>query len=377
MIRSFSRCVFFASALVVLLLVGNLAHAQASKPDAPAQTVKKAPEKKTPAKKTLVKKTPPKPAPAKPALARTGPVLAPGDFALTLLFTGNLQSRLEPVRSDGSPCTVEEMRGPACFGGIARLAGAIAAERARTPNVLVVDAGNAFTGSSFWDRYQYRALSRVFTRINIDAMAVSHSEFSGGSSMLRGFIDETRFPLLGANVDVQRDPLLKNHIFPIYVLERGSTRVGLVGFTAEDAGRFSQASDQTRFNRIEPALRPWIDAMIGGMKVNKVIGVSFAGLARDKEIAAHVEGLSVIVSGNNGTDPPLADDAYPLVVKGPTGQPVLIVRASSYGKHLGRIMLVYDRAGRLKSWSGKPILIDSSVAEDAGMRALVAQLSPS
>lgn len=304
------------------------------------------------------------------------PPSAPGDFAVTLLFTSDLQSRLEQVHADGTSCVGAEVSGPTCFGGAARIAGQIAAERAKSANVLVVDAGNSFTGSTFWINHHHHAISRVMTQINIDAMTVGHAEFAGGSEMLRGFIDETRFPLLGANVNVEHDPLLKDRIYPIYVLERSGTRIGLLGYTAEDAAGFAHASAQTRILGVESAIRPWIQAMRNGMQVNKLIAVSYAGFERDKQIAATVDGLSVIVSGNTpDTVAPKPGEPYPLVVKGPSGKPVLIVKASAFGEYLGRVALVYDRSGNLKSWSGAPVLLDGTVAEDTTVRAIVDQLA--
>src|SRR3954454_6901687 len=73
------------------------------------------------------------------------------DYKLTILHVNDLQSRLEPVTETGAKCTPEDIQAKRCAGGVARLGARIKAEKASAHNVVVVSAGNAFTGSSFYD----------------------------------------------------------------------------------------------------------------------------------------------------------------------------------------------------------------------------------
>lgn len=57
---------------------------------------------------------------------------------------------------------------------------------------------------------------------------------------------------------------------------------------------------------------------------------------------------------------------YPLVIT-PDNNPeakVLVVQAFAYGKYLGNLKVDFDDEGHVTSWSGNPILLNSSIPKD-------------
>ena len=56
---------------------------------------------------------------------------------------------------------------------------------------------------------------------------------------------------------------------------------------------------------------------------------------------------------------PIGD--YPKVVTQSSGNKVLVVQDYAFGKYLGYLKVTFDDSGNVKSWSGNPILLDSSV----------------
>ena len=65
-------------------------------------------------------------------------------------------------------------------------------------------------------------------------------------------------------------------------------------------------------------------------------------------------------------DPPSNDEPhgeYPTVVTQDSGDEVLVVTAYAYGKYLGFLKLQFDDDGKITSWAGQPILLDSSVPQ--------------
>ncbi|MEM1129676.1 MAG: multifunctional 2',3'-cyclic-nucleotide 2'-phosphodiesterase/5'-nucleotidase/3'-nucleotidase, partial [Pseudomonadota bacterium] len=69
------------------------------------------------------------------------------DFPLTILHTNDFHSRFEPISKDNGPCRPEDNAGGDCFGGIARLATAIAAAREKAKNPILLDGGDQFQGT--------------------------------------------------------------------------------------------------------------------------------------------------------------------------------------------------------------------------------------
>jgi 5'-nucleotidase len=309
-------------------------------------------------------------------LALASPAAA-ADYKLTILHVNDLQSRLEPVTDTGASCTPQDSQAQRCAGGVARLAARIKAEKASAANVVVVDAGNAFTGSHFYDLHKTRAISETMNLIGFDAMTVGDREFVDGTQILAQFQQSVRFPLLGANVDVQKDPYMKDRIYPILVTDRGHDRIALIGYSAENLVELAKPTGVVYVNRIEAALKFWIN-QIQMMGVNKIIAVSHAGLERDKQIAASVTGIDVIVgsaASAPGAKPTATKAQYPLVLKGVGGQSVLLVHAAEYGRSLGRLDVTFDAKGVPKQWHGGTIDLVDANAEDPGLKALVTSLS--
>ncbi len=298
---------------------------------------------------------------------------ARADYKITILHINDVLSRLEPVDHNGVPCPIEVRFSTNCIGGAPRLASVIKTAREQSSNVLLLDAGGEFTGSPLWDRQKERAIATVMTRLGVDAMGVGFPEFSEGSSVLGQFIHEVRFPLLSANVNVERDPYLVDQIWPFVVIDRGGDRIGLIGYSSEDIRSRSHPSAETRIDPIENSVK-FAVRMVKSMGITKIIAVSYAGYARDKQIAETVEDIDIIVGGNSHTllansKMKEADGPYPTVIKGPTKKPVLVVQAGAYGQYVGKLDVVFDAKGVVKSWKGEPILLDVGVTEDAEMRA--------
>ncbi len=113
--------------------------------------------------------------------------------------------------------------------------------------------------------------------------------------------------------------------------------------------------------------------------VNKIVLLSHVGYERDKQIAAAVDGIDVIVGGHSHTLLSNTDEKaagpYPTLVKNPAGNDVPIVTAYAYSKYLGELKVVFDDAGKVKSAAGAPKLLDASVTPDAGFVARVKELA--
>ena len=294
-----------------------------------------------------------------------------GDYHLTVLHVSDLLSRLAPVTAAGASCT--EAEAPRCYGGAARLAARIKAERAADGNVVVVNAGNALTGSAFYDQYKERAISDTLNLIGFDAMTVGDRDFVDGTQMLAQFQQTARFPLLGANVDVQRDPYMRDRIYPFLATVVGGEQIALLGYSSEQLIEQARPTGIVQIQPIETALHRWME-QLHMMGINKVIAISHAGRERDREVAERVDGLAVIVG--DAPDPAGGLVArYLTVHKGPSGNPVLMVQSDAYGRSLGRLAVTFDGKGVPKSWRGDTVQITAADGEDPAVKAEVAALA--
>jgi 5'-nucleotidase len=308
-------------------------------------------------------------------VAFAGPAAAI-DYKLTILHVNDIQSRLEPVTETGATCSPEDIQGKRCQGGMARLGSRIATEKAAAGNVVVVNAGNAFTGSQFYDTHKQRAISDTMNLVGFTAMTVGDREFVDGTEMLSRFQQAVRFPLLGANVDVQKDPYMKDRIYPFIATVVGHEQIALLGYSSENLLQLAKPTGIIQIESIEVSLRRWLK-QLQMMGVNKVIAISHAGAERDRQIAATIDGIDVIVGSDVGPAKKGPAGTYPHVLKGPGGQNVLLVQAGEFGRSLGRIDVTFDAKGHPKQWKGQAIELNDANAEDPALRDLVATLKTS
>jgi 5'-nucleotidase len=210
------------------------------------------------------------------------------------------------------------------------------------------------------------------------AMAVGNHEFDDGPGVLGSFVRGAKFPVLSANLDVARESELAGLIKPYVVLQVGSEKIGVVGLTTEEVTINSSPGPRVFAEAVEDAAK----AAVGELEragVNKIVALSHAGFGKDKEVAAAIDGLDVIVGGHTHTylsnTDPAAEGPYPTVVKSPGGKPVLVVSDAAYGKALGRLDVTFDADGVATAWQGNPITLDASVPEDAKLLAEVQSLN--
>jgi 2',3'-cyclic-nucleotide 2'-phosphodiesterase (5'-nucleotidase family) len=182
---------------------------------------------------------------------------------------------------------------------------------------------------------------------------------------------------------------MKDRIYPILVTDRGE-RIGLIGYSTEHLIELAKPTGVVYVKQIEAALRFWVK-QIQMMGVNKIIAISHAGFERDKQVAASVEGIDVIVGSAlgapalpaaaphdpHGKKPAPAASQYPTIVKGVGGQSVVLVHAGEFGRSLGRLDVTFDAKGVPKHWQAETFELTDAAAEDSGLRDLVASLATS
>ena len=107
-----------------------------------------------------------------------------------------------------------------------------------------------------------------------------------------------------------------------------------------------------------------------GEGVDIIIGLGHSGYGKDKELAAKVPNLDLVIGGHSHSflypeskAPPSGEKPvgpYPTYVTQPrTGRKVPVVQAYAFTKYLGYLEIEFDDQGELISLSGDPVLLDS------------------
>jgi len=305
---------------------------------------------------------------------------AAAETTLHILHINDLHSRIQPINRFDSTCDAEDDAAGECFGGVARIATAIADLRTELEgeNVLVLDAGDQFQGSLMFTTYRGDAAVEFMNAIGFDAMASGNHEWNNGPAGFARFIEQADFPVLAGNLDVAREPAVSGLLRDTLVLDVGGARVGIVSALATDTVETSSPGPNVVFTDEIEALQVDVDRLTG-QGVDRIIALTHVGLPDDIRIAEAVTGIDAIVGGHSHTLLSNADEdaagPYPIFVANPDGVDVPIVQAYAYSKYLGHLTLAFDDEGHVTGASGDTLLLDASVAPDAAIAARVAELA--
>lgn len=270
-------------------------------------------------------------------------------------------------------------------GGFPRVTAAINALAAASPNVLKLHAGDAMTGTLYFNRAGEagEADAALMNTVCFDAMTLGNHEFDKGDSGLHRFIEllhagTCQTPVLSANVSFGPNSPLNasnapNWVQPSITVERGGQTIGLIGLTI--AGKTQQSSSPdagTIFSDETEAAQSQIDAL-RAQGVNKIIVMSHIGYNYDKSIIPNLSGVDVVVGGDSHTllgPDSLADynvgtpaGPYPTELTDKDGKRVCLVQAWEYSQVVGELNVSFDANGDVTTCRGTPhVLIGDTLS---------------
>ncbi|GHH97431.1 5'-nucleotidase C-terminal domain-containing protein [Neobacillus kokaensis] len=239
-----------------------------------------------------------------------------------------------------------------------KLTTAVKEVRAVKPKALLVDAGDVFSGTLYFNQYLGKADLWFMNNLKYDAMTFGNHEFDKDSNVLADFIKDMKFPMVSANVNVTKDPVLgalfKNeisaapeggNIYLAIIKEVDGEKVGIFGLTTEDTSFLANPSKDVVFeNAVEKA-----KATVASLKeqgINKIVVLSHLGYGPDQELAKAVDGIDVIVGGHTHTKL-----EKPVVME--KAEPTVIVQANEYLNYLGVLDVSFDENGVVTAQDGK------------------------
>lgn len=299
--------------------------------------------------------------------------VASAEYTLHILHTNDMHSRIESINKFDSTCDAEGEAEGSCFGGVARVKAAVDQKRAELDgqNVLLLDAGDPFQGSLFYSTYKGAAEAEFMQAIGYDAMAVGNHEFDDGPQGLADFIEKVSFPVVSGNLDLSGEALLDGKVADHLTLEVGGKTIGIVSALATDTVETSSPGDGVVFQDEIEALTADV-AALEAEGVDIIIALNHVGLRKDRDIAANVPGIDVVIGGHSHTLMSNDDDdtpAYPEMVEGTP-----VAQAYAYTKYLGHLAVTFDDAGAVTAVTGEPMLLDASVIPDESVLARIAEM---
>ncbi|PRX54503.1 bifunctional metallophosphatase/5'-nucleotidase [Flagellimonas meridianipacifica] len=266
-----------------------------------------------------------------------------GQKKVTILHTNDVHSHIEPFPSSHSRW--------ANLGGVARRADLVAKIRNENPNTLLLDAGDIFQGTPYFNFYGGELEFKLMSKLKYDAATIGNHDFDNGVEGLLAQIPHASFDLLSANYNFS-NTMLDGFVKPYKVYEVDGLKVGIYGIGIElDGLVLKKMYKETQY------LNPY-ELALDSERILKeeencdlIICLSHLGYTyqnperpSDTQLAQRTEHTHLIIGGHTHT---FLDK--PEVRTNKLGNPVLVNQVGCFGIHLGRIDFYFDSKKNISS----------------------------
>ncbi len=151
---------------------------------------------------------------------------------ITILHTNDMHSHLEPFLMDGSA-----YQG---LGGVAARTQIIKQIRSTQEHVLLLDAGDIFQGTAYFDLYKGEPEIKALSMMKYDAVTIGEHDFSAGVENYANMIEQyANFPVVICNYDFSSTAMEGNYL-PYKVFQKGTLKIGVLGVGIELQGLITE-----------------------------------------------------------------------------------------------------------------------------------------
>lgn len=255
---------------------------------------------------------------------------------ITLLHTNDTHSRLDPY-------PFNDPNYPN-MGGYARRAALINHFRQNDPQLLLLDAGDIFQGTPYYNMYGGEPELRLMSKMKYDAATIGNHEFDNGLEGLDKVLPFAEFPFVSSNYDFSGTILagkIKDHL----LLERNTIKIGIYGLGIKLQGLVGRdLYADTIYNDPIEVARSIEQTLRKEHGCQLIICLSHLGFRYEEDrpsdmmLATNTMYTDIIIGGHTHTllDPPT-------VVENQRGKNVAIGQSGYGGVRIGKMDIYFDR----------------------------------
>ena len=268
---------------------------------------------------------------------------------ITILHTNDTHSHIESFASN-------HYKYPN-LGGVARRATLVEEIRKENPNTLLLDAGDIFQGTPYFNFYGGELEFKLMSMLKYDAATIGNHDFDNSIDGLYKQLPHAKFQFVASNYDF-KNTTLDTHVKPYTVFVKEGIKIGVFGLGIKLAGlvdprMFKEtvyldpveiAQDMSRILKEEEHC----DLVI----CLSHLGYNYkSGKIGDLELASKTKDIDLIIGGHTHTFLP-----KPTVTKNSVGENVLVNQVGCYGINVGRVDFYFD-SDKNKASKGKSIIV--------------------
>lgn len=259
----------------------------------------------------------------------------PKTTQITILHTNDVHSHIDPFGpEDGRNANK---------GGVARRAYLVESIRKENPNTLLLDAGDIFQGTPYFNYYGGELEFKLMSMLKYDAATIGNHDFDNGIDGLYAQVPHAEFDFLSANYDFS-NTVMNTHVKPYKVFIKDNIKIGVFGLGIELDGLVDKNmyKETVYFDPVEIA-QDMSRILKEDEKCDLIICLSHLGYNYDHEkiddlkLAAKTKDIDLIIGGHTHTFL-----KKPTITKNVEGKNMLVNQVGCYGLILGRIDFYFD-----------------------------------
>ena len=261
---------------------------------------------------------------------------------LTILHTNDVHSRIDPFPMDGG-----RNQG---LGGVSKRAAMIKNIRAEEKNVLLLDAGDIFQGTPYFNFFGGEIEMKLMSEMKYDCGTMGNHDFDAGIDGFEKQLKHANFPFVVSNYNLE-DTVLHDRVEKYKIFELGGLKIGIFGLGIRLDGLVPKKL-QGKAVYEEPVAKAnhYASFLKNEMKCDYVICLSHLGFyyenrdrPSDHTIALQTTNVDMILGGHTHTFLKM-----PKVVRNPDDKEVVISQAGWAGILLGRIDILFEKTNGKK-----------------------------
>lgn len=251
---------------------------------------------------------------------------------ITILHTNDVHSHIDPFPEN-------HPRNPA-MGGVARRASLIEQIRKEETNVLLLDAGDIFQGTPYFNYYGGELEFKLMSMMKYDLATMGNHDFDNGIEGFYAQLPHANFEFVSANYDFKNTEL-DGIVKPYKTFMKDGIKIGVFGLGVQLEGLVDKKlyKETVYYNPIEVAT-DIAKKLKDVEKCDLIICLSHLGYdyknepekPSDMKLATLTQDIDLIIGGHSHTFL-----EKPVIKTNKIGKQVVVNQVGAYGINLGRI----------------------------------------
>ena len=269
---------------------------------------------------------------------------------LTILHTNDVHSRIEAFPKDGSRYSG--------LGGAAKRASLIDKIRKEQDNVLLLDAGDMFQGTPYFNFFGGELEFKLMSQMKYDAATIGNHDFDAGIDTLHQQAKQASFELINCNYDFS-NTVMNGQVKPYKVYQKGDIKVGVLGVGIELDSLVPQSLyKETQYADPIKQANKYAQILKQDMGCHYVICLSHLGYkykenkVSDHDLAAQTSNIDLILGGHTHTFL-----KKPTIIGNANGKQVHVNQVGWAGIVLGQMQVSFEKNFKNKCVSCNPKVI--------------------